>query len=173
MIVGPDGKLATEIGDEPMTAEQERLLHQTIKKLDEDTANLDFNTAISQMMIFVNEFSKAPRRNRAAMNAFVQLLAPYAPHMGEELWQILGHGTSLAYEPYPVYDEAKTKSAEVEIVVQILGKPKARLMVPADADADAMQAIALADAKVLEALAGRSVVKVIAVPGRLVNIVAK
>ncbi|MDX9981851.1 MAG: class I tRNA ligase family protein, partial [Lentisphaeria bacterium] len=173
MIVGPDGRPAPEIGDEPMTPEQELLLHQTIKKLDEDTKSLGFNTAISQMMIFVNEFGKAPRRNRAAMNAFVQLLAPYAPHLGEELWQILGHENSLAYEPYPVYDEAKTKAAEVEIVVQILGKPKARLLVPADADADAMQAIALADAKVLEALAGRAVVKVIAVPGRLVNIVAK
>jgi leucyl-tRNA synthetase len=124
MIVGPDGKLAPEINDEPLTADLERVLHQTIKKVDEDTGNLDFNTGISQMMIFVNEFSKAKSRNKAAMEAFVQILAPYAPHVGEELWQILGHEGTLAYEPYPVYDEAKTKVAEVEVLVQVLGKPK-------------------------------------------------
>ncbi len=173
MIVGQDGELSPEISDAPMTAEQERLLHQTIQKVDEDTNNLSFNTAISQMMIFVNEFSKASQRNRAAIEAFVQLLAPYAPHMGEELWQLLGHGTSLTHEPYPVYDAAKTKASEVEIVVQVLGKPKARLMMPADAGTAAMEAIALADDKVQAALAGKSVVKVITVPGRLVNIVAK
>ena len=173
MIVGRDGELAPEITDEPMGADQERLLHQTIKKVDEDTGALDFNTGISQMMIFVNEFSKAKTRNRAAMEAFVQILAPYAPHIGEELWQVLGHDESLVHEPYPVYDEAKMKVAEVEILVQVLGKPKARLMVPADADAQAMQDIAMADDAVQAAIEGKRIIKVIAVPGRLVNIVAK
>jgi leucyl-tRNA synthetase len=173
MIVGPDGKLAPEINDEPLTADLERVLHQTIKKVDEDTGNLDFNTGISQMMIFVNEFSKAKSRNKAAMEAFVQILAPYAPHVGEELWQILGHEGTLAYEPYPVYDEAKTKVAEVEVLVQVLGKPKARLMMPAEATPEAMQEIAMADDAVKAALEGKRIVKVIAVPGRLVNIVAK
>ena len=173
MIVGPDGSLAAEITDESLSPEQERLLHQTIKKVDEDTGTLSFNTAISQMMIFVNEFGKAGSRNRAAMDAFVQILAPYAPHIAEELWRRLGHADTLAHEPYPAYDEAKTKVAEVEILVQVLGKPKARLMMPAEADADAMQAIAMADEKVREAVAGKAVVKVIAVPGRLVNIVVR
>ena len=173
MIVGRDGELAAEITDDPMSADQERLLHQTIKKVDEDTGTLDFNTGISQMMIFVNEFSRAKTRNRAAMEAFVQILAPYAPHVGEELWQVLGHDESLVYEPYPVYDEEKLKVAEVEILVQVLGKPKARLMVPADADAQTMQDIAMADEAVQAAVEGKRIIKVIAVPGRLVNIVAK
>jgi leucyl-tRNA synthetase len=173
MIVGPDGNLAPEINDEPMGADLERVLHQTIKKVDEDTANLDFNTAISQMMIFVNEFSKAKSRSKAAMAAFVQILAPYAPHIGEELWRILGHDDTLVYEPYPVYDEDKIKVAEVEILVQVLGKPKARLMMPADATPDAMQEIAMADDSVKAAIEGKRIIKVIAVPGRLVNIVAK
>jgi len=173
MIVGRDGELAAEITDEPMSADQERLLHQTIKKVDEDTETLDFNTGISQMMIFVNEFSRAKVRNRAAMGAFVQILAPYAPHVGEELWQVLGHDESLVHEPYPVYDEEKIKVAEVEILVQVLGKPKARLMVPADADAQAMQDIAMADETVQAAIEGKRIIKIIAVPGRLVNIVAK
>ena len=173
MIIGPDGELAPEITDEPLSADLERVLHQTIKKVDEDTGTMDFNTAISQMMIFVNEFSKAKSRNKAAMEAFVQLLVPYAPHIGEELWRALGHDDTPAYEPYPVYDEAKTKVSEVEVLVQVLGKPKARLMMPADAPPDAMQEIAMADETVQAAVAGKRIIKVIAVPGRLVNIVAK
>ena len=173
MIVGADGALSRAIGDAPMTPEQERLLHQTIAKVEEDTATLNFNTAISQMMVFMNEFGKAEKRNRAAMEAFVLLLAPYAPHLTEELWQRLGHTISLAHEPYPVHDPAKLRLAEVEIVIQIQGKPRAKMMVPADATAAQMEAAARADAKVSSLLEGKTVVKVIAVPVRLVNIVVR
>ncbi|NLF18135.1 MAG: leucine--tRNA ligase [Lentisphaerae bacterium] len=173
MIIGADGELSAAITAAAPTPEQDRLLHQTIRKVEADTASLNFNTAISQMMVFVNEFGKADARPRAAMEAFVLLLAPYAPHLAEELWERLGHSTSLAYEPYPVCDESKLKLAEVEILVQILGKPRARLRVPSDADAAQLQALALADAAVQKEIAGRTVVKVVAVPGRLVNIVVR
>jgi leucyl-tRNA synthetase len=125
------------------------------------------------MMVFMNEFGKAEARNRAAIEAFVLLLAPYAPHLTEELWQRLGHATSLSHEPYPAHDPAKLKLAEVEIVVQIQGKPRAKMMVPADATAAQMEAAVLADGKVCSLLEGKTVVKVIAVPGRLVNIVVR
>jgi leucyl-tRNA synthetase len=173
MIVGPDGALSPALSDVPMTPEQELLLHETIRKVDEDTEALDFNTAISQMMVFVNEFGKAETRHRGAMDAFVLLLAPYAPHLAEELWERLGHSTTLAYEPYPVWDEAKRRRAEVEIVVQVQGKPRAKLRVPADATAAQMEAAALADTKVQAQIAGRTVIKVITVPGRLVNLVVR
>jgi leucyl-tRNA synthetase len=173
MIVGADGALSSAINDAPMTPAQERLLQQTIAKVGEDTASLNFNTAISQMMVFVNEFGKAESRHRGAMESFVLLLAPYAPHLAEELWERLGHTTSLAYEPYPLHDPAKLVLAEVEIVVQIQGKPRAKMMVPADATAAQMEAVALADSKIRSLLEGKTVVKVIAVPGRLVNIVAR
>jgi leucyl-tRNA synthetase len=173
MIVGPDGALSAAMSDEPMTPEQERLLHETIRKVDEHTATLNFNTAISQMMVFANEFGKSEKRSRGAMEAFVLMLAPYAPHLAEELWERLGHSTTLAYEPFPVCDEAKLKRAEVEVVVQVQGKPRAKVMLPADASAAQMEAAALADPKVRAQLEGKTVVKVITVPGRLVNLVVR
>jgi len=173
MVVGQDGGLSPAIRDAPMTPEQERLLHQTIRKVDEHTSTLNFNTAISQMMVFVNEFGKAESRNRAAMEAFVLMLAPYAPHLAEELWERLGHETTLAQAPFPVCDEAKLKRAEVEIVVQVQGRPRAKVMVPADATAAQLESIALADAKVRALLEGKTVVKVVAVAGRLVNLVVR
>lgn len=165
------GELASEISDAPMSREQERLLHETIKKVGDDTESLDFNTAISQMMVFLNEFSKVSSRNRQAMEVFVKLLAPYAPHIAEEIWQRLGYNESLAYEPWPEFDEEKLKLDEVEILIQIKGKPKARVMMPADCDREEMKRLALADDAVKEAVDGAEVKKIIAVPGRLVNIV--
>ncbi len=173
MIVGPQGGVHPAISDEPLPRDRERLLHQTIKKVREDTDTLNFNTAISQLMVFINEFAKAEPRNRGAMETFVLLLAPYAPHIAEELWSILGHPDTLAHEPYPEHDEDKLREEEMEILVQVNGKPKARINMPADADQEAMRNIALADADVQAAIDGAAVRKVIAVPGRLVNIVAK
>jgi leucyl-tRNA synthetase len=149
----------------------ERLLHVTIRKVTHDTETLNFNTAISQMMIFINEFGKLPELPRAAAEAFVKLLAPYAPHLGEELWARLGHGATLAYEPWPEYDDALTRVDEVEILLQVLGKPKARIRVPADADEAALRNAALENPQVREAIAGKDVRKVICVKGKLVNIV--
>lgn len=173
MIVDSDGNLSAAIDDTPLTRERERLLHQTIEKVGCDTETLNFNTAISQLMVFLNEFGKAESRNRAAVEAFVLMLAPYAPHIAEELWKILGHEKSLAHHPYPEFDPEKAREDEAEILVQVNGKPKARLTMPTDAKPDAMQAIALENPDVQNAIDGREVRKVIAVPGRLVNVVAK
>ena len=156
-----------------MSKEQLRLLHITIKKLTEDTDSLNFNTAISQLMIFLNEFSKSNKLPREAAETYVKLIAPYAPHLAEELWEVLGHkGTTLAYEPWPQYDDALTKIDEVEVLVQIMGKPRARLTMSATIDAAEMEKIALASPEVQAAIAGKTVRKVVAVPGRLINIVA-
>ncbi len=171
MIIDAEhGGLCAEIGDEPMDRDSERLLHQTIKKVSEDIDNLSYNTAISQLMIAVNEFGRAPKRNRRAMETMVLLISPLAPHIAEELWQRLGHDTTLAYEPWPQCDEAKLKVDSVEIVVQINGKPRVRMAMPAEADQAAMCDLALANAEVQAQIAGKTVVKTIAVPGRLVNV---
>ena len=163
----------TPVSDAELTKEQLKILHQTIQKVTTDTETLNFNTAISQMMIFVNEFSKLPEMPRAAVEPFVKLLSPYAPHIAEELWEILGNAAPVSLAQWPAFDPALLVENEVEILVQVNGKPKARIMMPADADAAAMEKIARADAAVQEAIAGKNVVKVICVPKRLVNLVAK
>ncbi len=161
-----------EIVDAPMTQEQLRLLHATIKKVTDDLESMSFNTAISQMMIFINEFAGNKPLPREAAETYVLLLAPFAPHLCEELWEGLGHTTTLAYAPWPVFNEEFLKVSEVEVLVQVLGKPKARVMMPPHADEAAMQALALAQDAVKEAVAGKTIRKVICVPGRLINIVA-
>lgn len=174
MIVNTEtGELVAEISDDPTTKDQERLLHQTIKKVTEDIDALDFNTAISQLMIFVNEFSKFQKRNRQAIETFVLLLSPIAPHIAEELWQRLGHENTLAYEPWPKFDEEKLKLDQVEILVQINGKPKARIQAPAEADKDQLVELAKQNPNIKSQIDGKTIVKEIAVPGRLVNIVVK
>lgn len=173
MIVGQDGNLACQIDDTPMTREQERILAQTIKKVGEDYETLSFNTAISQLMIFCNEFGRAEHRNRAAMAAFVQMLSPMAPHIGEELWQRLGRTENLSYQPWPTFDPEKLKQDQIEIAVQVNGKPRAKILIAPSADAATMENTAKADAKVQEFLAGKTIVKVVCVPGKIVNIVVK
>ena len=157
--------------DDPMTAEQERLLHATIKKVTDDLETMSFNTAISQMMIFINAFSGNKPLPRVAAETYVLLLAPFAPHLGEELWEMLGQKESLAYAPWPKYNEECLKVSEIEVLVQVLGKPKARVMMPADANEKTMQEIALQQEAVQTAIGGKDVKKVICVPGRLINIV--
>jgi leucyl-tRNA synthetase len=164
--------VCSEITDEPCNKDQLRIMHATIKKVGDDVETFGFNTAISQMMIFVNEFSKSDKIPREAAETFVKLLGPFAPHIGEEMWAELGHGETLAYEPWPEYKEEYLKVAEAEILIQILGKPRARIMMPADAKPDEMEKIALADEEVKAAIGDKTVRKVICVPGRLVNIVA-
>ena len=161
----------SEIVDAPCTPDQLRVLHATIRKVSQDLDTFNFNTAISQLMIFLNEFSKCDRVPREAAEKFVLLLSPFAPHIGEELWSTLGHAETLAYEPWPVWDEKVLEVNEVEILVQVLGKPKARLMMPVDADQEAASKLALAAPEVQAALGGKPVRKVIYVPKRLVNIV--
>ncbi len=175
--------IADEQADEPTlnaavqdvepTAEQDRLLHQTIKAVTTDADRLSFNTCISRMMEFTNAFSSMETRPRSMCEQFTLLLAPFAPHLAEEVWSLLGHADSLAYEPWPIHDEAKLTESSVEVPVQINGKVRGRIRVPADADRDAMTAAAKADAGVQTHLAGKSIVKAIAVPGRMVNFVVK
>ena len=174
MIINPDnGELVPEISSEPQDADGDRLLHQTIKKVTEDIESLSYNTAISQLMIFVNEFSRLKNRNIEAMKSFVLLLSPLAPHIAEELWQRLGNAETLAYATWPSCDESKLKISEIEIAVQINGKPRVRMHIPAETEQQEMIRLALENADVAKQIDGKTVVKTIAVPGRLVNIVVK
>ena len=171
MIIGSDGELAKEVIDTPLTKPQQRLLHLTIKKVTDDIESLNFNTAISQLMIFINEFCKAETRNSGAMEDFVKLLSPMAPHIAEELWQKMGHSDSIAFAPWPKYDEGFIKEDEAEVLVQIMGKPKARILMASGISIQKMERIALEDGSVKKAIGEKSVKKVVCVPGRLVNIV--
>ncbi len=170
MIIDEDGGIAREITHDPLPDNLRRVLHYTIKKVSDDIENLSFNTAISQMMIFVNEFSGARQRNRDAMVTFVKLLSPFAPHLAEELWEKLGHTDTLTYQSWPEYREDFITVDEVEILVQFSGKPKARIMMAVGISIAEMQAMVLAHPEVAIHLGERPIKKVVCVPGRLVNI---
>ncbi|MBN2843511.1 MAG: leucine--tRNA ligase [Sedimentisphaerales bacterium] len=165
------GKLHSSICEEPLNEVSERLLHQTIKKVGSDIESFGFNTAISQMMVFVNEFGKLDKRNKAAIEAFVLLLAPFAPHQAEEMWARLGHTKTLAYEPWPCFDAAKLEAPEIELVIQINGKVRDKLIVPADSDDNTITQIARESEKVQKHLEGKSIRKIIVIQKKLINIV--
>jgi len=171
LYVAEDGGLNPKIGDGPADASFMRVWHKTIKKVTEDIEALRFNTAISQLMIFVNEAYKQERLPRQAMENFVQLLSPFAPHIAEELWQRLGHDDTITYVPWPAYDERWTVDEEVEIVLQVGGKIADRVRVSADAGEQELERLALENAKVRERIGDREVRKVIVVAGKLVNVV--
>ncbi|MEQ6049933.1 leucine--tRNA ligase [Lysinibacillus capsici] len=151
----------------------EKSYHQTVKKVTEDYEGIRFNTAISQMMVFINDCYKADVIPTTYAEGFVKMLAPIAPHIAEELWQLLGHDSTLSYEQWPTYDEAKLVDDEVEIAVQVAGKVRAKIVVAKDASKEDIEKVALADEKVQEYMAGKSLVKIIVIPGKLVNIVVK
>ena len=161
-----------EIADVKLSRKQLSVLHTTIMKVTEDTETLNFNTAISQMMIFVNEFGKMKKFPKDVAVTFVKLLAPYAPHICEEMWEMLNYKITLTYETWPEFDEEYLKEDEVEVLVQVLGKPKAKIMMSPDITQEEMKKIALENPDVANAVKGKAVRKVICVPGRLVNIVA-
>ncbi|MDQ0156601.1 leucine--tRNA ligase [Robertmurraya andreesenii] len=171
LFIEEDGSLNPKIQDREDTG-LEKVYHQTVKKVTEDFEGLRFNTAISQLMVFINDAYKAEVLPKRYVEGFVKLLAPIAPHISEELWEKLGHTETISYEAWPAYDEAKLVDDEVEIVVQINGKVKAKLLVPADANREALEEIAMGDVKIQEQIDGKTIRKVIAVPGKLVNIVA-
>ncbi|MFP4566581.1 MAG: leucine--tRNA ligase [Spirochaetaceae bacterium] len=158
------------VDDEPPLALQ-RVLHKTIRKVTQDTERLQFNTAIAQMMIFVNEVFKQDVLHRALWEPFVLLIAPYAPHIAEEMWEKLGHEQSLAYHAWPRYDEKLTRDDEVEIVVQVNGRIRARLTMPADIGDAELKETALANERVREYTEGKDIRNVITVPNKLVNVV--
>jgi leucyl-tRNA synthetase len=166
-------KLLDSVKDAEPDKETLRQLHRTIKKVTEDLDGMRFNTAIAAMMEFTNHLTPLTVRPRAVLEKFVLILSPFAPHLAEELWQALGHKETLAYEPWPSFDEALTKDEEIEVPVQINGKLRARLLVPVDVAHDKvkLEAAALADPKVKELIAGKQIKKIIVVPGKLVNIV--
>ena len=158
--------------DEP-TDEQNRVLHKTIKAVTDDIAKLSFNTAIARMMEFTNFFTKQDRRPLVAMEQFVQLLSPFAPHIAEELWQVLGRSDALSYAEWPQYNDALLVEDEIEIPVQVNGKVRAKIKIPADADQAKMQEIAQLDSRISELVGDKQIIKAIAVPGRMVNFVIK
>ena len=154
LFIAIEGTCHAHLNDQPATREQQRVLHQTIRKVTKDIESMDFNTGISQLMIFVNAFSGAEQLNREVMVDFLKLVSPFAPHLAEEIWQRLGNPDTLAYEPWPVFDESLAAVDEVEILVQIKGKPKARIVLPPTADAKTMEETALAHEDVQAAIAG-------------------
>jgi len=148
-----------------------RLLNQTIKKVGDDIESFGFNTAISAMMILVNHLSRLPVRPKAVVEKLVLILAPFSPHIAEELWERLGHTESLAYESWPEYDKELIKEKEIELAVQVKGKIKERIVVSADADEEQIKQKALSCEKVIAAMAGNEPRKIIVIKSRLVNIV--
>ena len=150
-----------------------KLLHKTIKKVTLDTDSLNFNTAISQMMIFLNDVSKLDAVPRALWEPFVLMVAPYAPHVGEEMWERLGNKDSVARAVWPLYDEALTLDEEKEVVVQVNGKIRERITVAAGTEAAVLEASARALPKIIEWISGKEIAKVIVVKDKLVNIVVK
>ncbi|MBC8124180.1 MAG: leucine--tRNA ligase [Candidatus Kapabacteria bacterium] len=171
LIVAEDGTLSTSVQEVAATPEQDRVLHSTIKKTREDIEDLSFNTSIAQFMIFVNEFTPAAVRPRNAMVAFVQCLAPFAPHIAEELWQVLGGVGSVHTSAFPAFDESKLVSSEIEIVIQVSSKIRGKVVVAADATEEQMVALALADVGVQKHIDGKQIRKTIVVLGKLVNFI--
>ena len=166
------GKVNDKVQDKD-NAELEVSYNYTVKKVSEDIEILGFNTAISQLMVFVNDCYKAEYIPRKYALGFIQLLAPFAPHLAEEMWEIYGNTESISYVSWPTFDESKLVSDTVEIVVQLMGKVKAKLDVKKDLTPAELEQIVLANEEVKELIEGKQVMKVIVVPGRLVNIVAK
>lgn len=155
------------------TEEQLRVLHKTIKAVTADIEKLSLNTAISRMMEFTNFMSHEDSRPKSVLQPFLLLLSPFAPHVTEELWNALGNESTMSYEPWPKHDESLLVEETVEIPIQIKGKMKAKIHVPNGLDKNALQAAAEADAGVQKLLDGKTIVKVIAVPGRMVNFVVR
>ena len=164
-------ELLASVNDAEPTPEQLRILHKTIKAVSEDISKLSLNTAISRMMEFTNFMSHEDSRPRSVLQQFVLLLSPFAPHVAEELWQALGNDTTLAYQPWPKHDESLLVEDTIEVPIQVNGKLKARIQVANGIDAHTMQATAEADPNIQKFLEGKTIVKVIAVPGRMVNFV--
>ncbi|QHW36928.1 leucine--tRNA ligase [Staphylococcus ursi] len=166
------GQLTAKVIEDDTPALQ-TVYHQTVKKVTEDFESLSFNTAISQLMVFINECYKVEHISKAYAEGFVKMLAPIAPHIGEEIWSILGHDTTITYQPWPSFDPSLLEEDVVEIVVQVNGKVRAKIEIPKDMSKEDMEATALANDNIKAAIEGKEIKKVIAVPQKLVNIVAK
>ncbi|PCJ54688.1 MAG: hypothetical protein COA73_14210 [Candidatus Hydrogenedentota bacterium] len=173
LFVSEDGELSSKIQTDGGSPELEKKLHQTIKAVTYDIENLQFNTAIARLMEFVNDAKKQDVIQRDWAESFVLLLAPMAPHIAEELWARLGHEDTLSYAPWPQYDESLLVEDTIEIPVQVNGKLRGRVTIPSDADKATMLDTAKADPKVAEHIEGKTIIKEIVVPGKMVNLVVK
>lgn len=171
LFINEDGTVSERIVRDA-TPELDKVYNETVKKVTEDYETLNFNTAISQMMVFINEGYKKDTINQAMVEGFIKLLNPIAPHITEEIWASLGHTESITYAVWPTYDESKLVADTVEIVVQVNGKVKDKIDVSTIATKEELEADALENDRIKSAIDGKTVRKVIVVPGKLVNIVA-
>ncbi|SEB04379.1 leucyl-tRNA synthetase [Thalassobacillus cyri] len=171
LIIADGEKLSEKVTDRSDKT-LEKVYHETVKKVTENFEELRFNTGISQMMVFVNEGYKAEVLPKEYIEGFVKILSPVAPHLAEELWDKLGNKGTIAYQEWPAYDESKLVEDEVEIVIQVMGKVRAKMTVSKEASKEDLEKQAIEHEKIQEWLEGKTVRKVIAIPGKLVNIVA-
>ncbi|WP_411842066.1 leucine--tRNA ligase [Salinicoccus sp. HZC-1] len=171
LLVDENGSIKESVVEEETPA-LDKVYHETIKKVTDDYETLGFNTAISQLMVFINECYKQEKISRDYIEGFIKMLSPVAPHLTEELWEKLGNAETITYAAWPEFDESKIVEEEVEIVIQVNGKVKEKMNVPADAGKDDLERIAIESNKVQEAIHDKTIRKVIVVPGKLVNIVA-
>jgi leucyl-tRNA synthetase len=151
----------------------ERMIHETIKGVSEDIENLKFNTAIAKMMTLVNEYNKMEELTTADYEVLLQILNPIAPHITEELWQMLGHETLLVHETYPSYDEAKLVKDEIDLVISVNGKVRDKITVDSQTTEEELKKLAVSTEKIQAFINGMTVVKIIVVPNKLINIVIK
>lgn len=172
-VVGEDGSLNEKLTDQPETnKELDKLLHESIKKVTDDIDRLSFNTVVSQLMILLNQLVKESSYSKETMRIFLQLLNPLAPHIAEELWQRLGGTTSICDTAWPICDDSKLVSDEIKIVLQVNGKHRGELMVAADISKEDAEALALSQERVQNSIEGKTIRKIIFVPGRILNVVA-
>jgi leucyl-tRNA synthetase len=159
----------TESDDGKLT----RLYHQTVKKVTSDFESLGFNTAIAQMMVFINEVYKNGSCPREYAEGFIKMMSCITPHVGEEIWQIMGHNSSIAYESWPEYDESKCVSDTIEMPIQVNGKVRNVIAIAKDASKEDVLAVVMSDEKIQAAISGKTIIKEIVVPGKIINIVVK
>lgn len=172
LIITPEGTISSKIGDKSDDSVA-KVYHQSVKKVTEDFDQLHFNTAISQLMIFINEAYKADKVSKEHIDGFLKLLSPIAPHMAEELWSKLGHSSLVCETTWPTYEKKYLTESTVEIIIQVNGKIKERLVVATGLSKQELEDLALTEPKVEQLVQSLDVIKVITVPDKLVNIVAK
>ncbi|AXI09816.1 leucine--tRNA ligase [Oceanobacillus zhaokaii] len=171
LFISEDGTLSDKIVEQEEST-LDKVYHETVKKVTEDYQHLHFNTGISQLMVFINEGYKADKISKSHVEGIVKLLSPVAPHIAEELWEKLGFTETITYEEWPVFDESKLVEDEVEVVLQVMGKVRSKISVAKDISKEELEKAALADESLQKWLEGKTIRKVIVVPGKLVNVVA-
>src|SRR5690606_21773307 len=169
------GEIKSSITNDTPADKQLRLLHKTIKKvtMDIEDGDMKFNTSIAQMMIFINELYKLDKISKEVIEKFVLILAPFAPHLSEELWERFGNSGSVSTVPWPEYDETLAKSDSVVIAFSVNGKMRDKMEMDSDTDEKILEQAALENEKVLKHIFGKNIIKIITVKNRMVNIVVK